>query len=180
MSNTSETLQNKSQELSHTKTIVLTAMFTALVYVFTMINVNPLGIPGGLVHIGNIPFFIAAMLFGRKVGAISGGIGMALFDVMSPYAAWAPFTLVIGLISGYWMGMVTERKKNFVTYIFAIVIAGVCKVVGYYIAEGILYGNWIAPVHSIPANLMQVAVAAVAVLLMIKPLQIAAQKTLFK
>ena len=35
---------------------------------------------------------------------------------------------------------------------------------GYYIAEGIIYGNWIAPAASIPGNLVQIGVAAVLVL----------------
>ena len=36
--------------------------------------------------------------------------------------------------------------------------------VGYYIAEGFIYGNWVAPVTSIPGNLVQIGVAAVLVL----------------
>lgn len=173
-------ISNSKPSLSRTTSITLTAMFTALVYVFTMLNVNPLGLPGGLVHLGNIPFFIAAILFGKKIGAISGGVGMALFDILSPYAIWAPFTLVIGLATGYVVGLVTERHKRFPYYLLAFVLAAVVKVVGYYIAEGIIYGNWIAPVQAIPANVTQVIVASVIVLVIIKPLQFAAEKTLLR
>jgi len=167
-------------KLSRTQSIVLCAMFTVLTYIFTMLNVNPLGLPGGLVHLGNIPFFIAAILFGKKIGAISGGIGMALFDILSPYAIWAPFTLLIGLATGYVVGLITERRKTFPFYIVAMVCAAAVKVVGYYIAEGIIYGNWIAPYLAIPANLTQVAVAAVVVLIIIEPLRIAAKKTILR
>lgn len=180
MSLLNNTALDQTPKLSHTRTIVLTAMFTALVYVFTMININPFGIPGGLIHIGNIPFFIAAILFGRKVGAISGGVGMALFDVLSPYAIWAPFTLIIGLVSGYLMGMVTERKKNYFTYILAILIATVFKIGGYYVAEAVIYGNWITPVHSIFANVLQIAFAAPVVLILLLPLHFASKKTISK
>lgn len=38
---------------------------------------------GGLIHLGNVPLFVAAMLFGRKTGAIAGAFGMGLFDLMS-------------------------------------------------------------------------------------------------
>ncbi len=165
-------------QLSRTQSIVMTALFTALVYVFTMLNVNPLGLSGTLVHLGNIPCFIAAILFGRKVGALSGGIGMALFDLLSPYAVWAPITLVTGLLMGYVMGVICERKQNYLHYILAIAAATVVKVVGYYIGEVILYGNILAPVASIPANLMQVAVAAVVVLVIIEPLRFGAKKTI--
>jgi uncharacterized membrane protein len=43
-------------------------------------------------------------------------------------------------------------------------VACVIKVVGYYIAEGVIYGNWIAPMASIPGNIVQVGVAAIIVL----------------
>lgn len=171
---------SKPRVLGRTQTIVLCAMFTVLTYIFTMINVNPLGIPGGLVHLGNIPFFIAAILFGKKIGAISGGVGMALFDLLSPYTIWAPFTLVIGLLTGFFIALCTERKKRFPFYVLAMLIAAVVKVGGYYIAEGIIYGNWIAPALAIPANLTQVGVAAVVVLLIIEPLRIAANKTILR
>lgn len=168
------------KKLSHNQELVLCAMFITLVYVFTTINVNPLGIPGGLVHLGNIPFYIAAILFGKKIGAISGGFGMALYDVLSPYAIWAPATLIIGLVSGFAMGAIAHKKPSFPKYIAALIVAAVFKVVGYYIAEAIIYGNWISPALSIPANLMQVAVASVVVLIIIKPLDIAAQKIIYR
>lgn len=169
----------KRTGLSRTTSIVLCAMFTVLVYIFTMININ-FGGPGGLIHLGNIPFFIAAIIFGKKIGMVSGGVGMALFDVLSPYAMWAPFTLVIGLATGYVVGLITERHKRFPFYILAMICAAVVKVVGYYIAEGILYGNWISPVYSILPNLTQVIVAGVVVLIIIEPLRLAAKKTILR
>ena len=61
----------------------VTALFIALTYVFTaFVNIRlPIAANGGLIHLGNVPLFIAAILFGRKVGAIAGGVGMALFDL---------------------------------------------------------------------------------------------------
>lgn len=171
-----KTALKHNNSLSRTQGIVLCAMFTVLTYLFTMINVNPIGLPGGLVHLGNVPFFLAAILFGKKMGAVSGGIGMALFDVLSPYAIWAPFTLVIGLATGFVVGLIAEKRKSVLVCLLAMPVAALVKVGGYYIAEGILYGNWIAPLLAIPANITQVVVAAVIVLLVIKPLQVASDK----
>lgn len=180
-SNTNAVDVKQAGVLSRTQTIVLCAMFTTLVYLFTMLNVNPLGIAGGLVHLGNIPFFIAAILFGKKVGAISGGIGMALFDLLSgAYAVWAPFTLVIGLAIGFVVALIAEGRKTFPFFFLAMLAAAAIKVVGYYIAEGILFHNWISPVLSIPGNLTQVGVGAVIVLIIIEPLRIAANKTILR
>ena len=55
-------------------------------------------------------------------------------------------------------------------------VACVIKIVGYYIAEGIIYGNWVAPVASIPGNLVQIGVAAVVVAVVIRPIELAASK----
>jgi len=53
----------------------------------------------------------------------------------------------------------------------------VIKVVGYYIAEVVIYANPLAPVASIPGNLVQIGVAAVITLVVIAPLNVAAKRT---
>ena len=63
--------------------LVITAAFIALTYVFTFINVRlPIAANGGLVHLGNIPLFIGAIIFGKRVGGLAGGVGMGLFDLL--------------------------------------------------------------------------------------------------
>lgn len=96
---------------------------------------------------------------------IAGGIGMGLFDMISGFwATWAPFTLVIVGLMGFAVGKITEKRNSYVVNLIAIIVAAVIKVAGYYIAEGVIYGNWVAPVSSIPGNLVQVGVAAIIVL----------------
>ena len=58
--------------------LAIDAVFIALTYVFTaFINIKlPIAANGGLIHLGNIPLFIAAIVFGWKTGMIAGGIGM--------------------------------------------------------------------------------------------------------
>ena len=89
------------------------------------------------------------------------------------------FTLIIVGIMGFTVGKLTEdrRHQNIKWYVIAIAAACVIKVVGYYIAEVIIYGNPLAPVSSIPGNLVQIGVAAVIVLVVITPLNLAARKT---
>jgi uncharacterized membrane protein len=41
---------------------------------------------------------------------IAGGVGMALFDLLSGWTLWAPFTLVIVGFMGWTVGAVTEKK----------------------------------------------------------------------
>ena len=51
--------------------IAVTAMAVALTYVFTaFVNVRlPIAANGGLIHLGNVPLFIMAILFGKKTGS---------------------------------------------------------------------------------------------------------------
>lgn len=48
--------------------LAIDAVFIALTYVFTaFINIKlPIAANGGLIHLGNIPLFIAAIVFGWK------------------------------------------------------------------------------------------------------------------
>ena len=167
--------QNRNSSLIF---LTITALMTALVYVFTaFINIKlPIAANGGLIHLGNVPLFIGAILFGRRVGAISGGIGMALFDLLSGWTVWAPFTLVTVGLMGYVVGLICERKNKFGWYIVAIVAACAIKIVGYYIAEAVIYQNLVAPFASIPANIVQIGCAAAVVLVVIVPLRKAANK----
>ena len=167
---------------SHVKELAITAICLVLVYVFTaVVNIRlPIAANGGLVHLGNVPLFVAAILFGKRTGAIAGGVGMALFDLLSGWTAWAPFTLVIVAFMGFVVGLVTEKKKTFPLYILAMVLACAIKIGGYYVAEGFIYGNWIAPVTSIPGNLVQIGVAAVITLIIIQPLRMAAEHTILR
>lgn len=170
----------KTKGNEQVKFLTITALGTALVYVFTaFINVRlPIAAAGGLIHLGNVPLFIFAILFGKKTGAIAGGVGMGLFDLLSGWTLWAPFTFVVVGLMGFVMGWITEKKKGYGWYVVAMLAACAIKIVGYYIAEGIIYGNWISPVLSIPGNLVQIGVAAVIVLLVIVPLKKAANAIL--
>jgi uncharacterized membrane protein len=157
-----------AKESTKTRTLVINALFIALTVVATMfINIRlPIMGNGGLIHLGNIPLFIAAFVFGRKTGAIAGAFGMGLFDILSGWALWAPFTFVIVGAMGYVAGLLAEKMpgKKVVVFSVAVVVATLIKVVGYYFAEVVLYGNWVQPFGSIPGNVMQVVVAGIIVI----------------
>lgn len=151
-----------------TKTLVINALFIALTLVATMfINIRlPIMGNGGLIHLGNVPLFIAAFIFGKKTGAIAGAFGMGMFDLLSGWTAWAPFTFIIVGSMGWVAGLISEKitEKRTLAYVLAITAALVIKIVGYYFAEVILYHNWVVPLGSIPGNVMQVVIAGIIVL----------------
>jgi uncharacterized membrane protein len=150
-----------------TKDMVETALLTALVFVATaFINIRlPIIASGGLVHLGTVMLFIAAIVFGKEKGAIAGAVGMAIFDLSSGWALWAPFTFVVRGIMGYMVGAITwsnnKEGNNLMVNILAVILSGIWMIAGYYITEGILYGNWISPVASIPGNVTQIALGLI-------------------
>jgi len=156
-----------STSTTKTKAIVINALFIALTFVATMfINVRlPIMGNGGLIHLGNVPLFVAAIVYGKKTGAIAGAFGMGLFDLISGWAAWSPFTFVIVGIMGFVVGLISEKvpgNRDLVNSL-AVACALIIKVVGYYFAEVILYHNWIQPFGSVPGNILQVVLAGIIV-----------------
>lgn len=151
-----------------TQTLVINALFIAFTLAATMfVNLRlPIMGNGGLIHLGNVPLLIAAFVFGRRTGAVAGAFGMGLFDVISGWMAWAPFTFVIVGAMGYAAGLISEKVpgKRALVYTLAVAVALVIKVVGYYFVEVILYSNWIQPFGSIPGNVLQIVIAAIIVI----------------
>jgi uncharacterized membrane protein len=166
---------SSTTETTKTRAIVINALFIALTFVATMfINIRlPIMGNGGLIHLGNVPLFIAALVYGKKTGAIAGAFGMGLFDLISGWAVWAPFTFIIVGTMGFVVGLIAEKVpgNRYLVNSLAIATALIIKVVGYYFAEVILYGNWIQPFGSIPGNILQVVIAGIIVVPLVGRLQ---------
>ena len=109
--------------------------------------------------------FIAAIVFGKRKGAIAGAFGMGLFDLLSEWAIWAPFTFVVRGVMGYIIGSIAwsgnKKGESIKTNIFAIIISGVWMIFGYYVTEMILYGNHAKAMLSIPGNITQIVIGLV-------------------
>lgn len=169
------------QRQTRTKTfdLVLTAILSAFVLIATMINIKlPIG-QGGLIHLGTAMLFIVAILFGPKKGALAGAIGMGLFDIFGGWAIWAPTTIVARALQGYIVGKIAwsngHRGDNVNRNIWAAVASTPVMLAMYYIGQGIMYNNWVAPLASIPGDLIQSVVG----LLIAIPLCLALKKTPF-
>lgn len=162
---------------STTYDLIVTALLIALVFIATkFINIKlPIGSQGGLIHFGNVMIYIATLVFGTRKGAIAGSVGMALFDILSGWVIWAPFTFVIRWIMSEIIGILAIRggkNGHHVGWnITAIAVSGVWMIVGYYCTEIILYRNWIVALGSIPGDFIQVVVSTVVALPLVKALQ---------
>lgn len=170
-----EKKSGKSKEV--VKNITVTGLFIALTLVFTAcVNIKlPFGY-GGLIHLGNIPLLLAAFLYGKRTGFLAGAFGMAIFDLMSSWAIYAPCTFITCGLMGLVAGLIVEKKSGFGFKVLAVIAALLIKLVGYYIFEAIFYHNLIEPLASFPGNILQVVLAAIPVLILIIPLQKALAK----
>jgi uncharacterized membrane protein len=152
------------------KDMVVTSLLIALVFVATsFIKIRlPISLNGGLIHMGNSMLFTAAIVFGPRKGAAAGAFGMALFDLMGEWAAWAPFTFVVRGVMGYIIGKVAylnnKNGLNWAYNMLGILFGSIWMLVGYYFTEVILYGNWIQPFTSIPGNVIQILIGVVVAL----------------
>ena len=145
--------------MSRTKNLVLSALLIALVYIATFLRV-PLAPDGGLVHLGSVALFAISVVFGKKIGAITGSVGMAVFNLTTEWAVWAPFTFVIRLVMGWIIGTIShsggQNGKNIKLNILAALAAGVWFIPSSYIAGAIILNNWVIPVTHLPGNATQV------------------------
>ncbi|MGN1400310.1 MAG: ECF transporter S component [Bacillus sp. (in: firmicutes)] len=172
-----EKTQSFTKPRQQTFDLIITSMLVALVFISTVfINIRlPISANGGLVHLGTGMLFIASILFGPKKGAIAGAVGMGLFDIVGGWALWAPITIISRGLQGYIVGKIAwangRKGTSIGLNITATIVSVPFMVAVYYIGEGILYANWIAPLASIPGDLVQNALGiliAVPVCVMLK------------
>jgi uncharacterized membrane protein len=146
--------------------VIYASMFSAIIFVFTYIGVQvpAFGAFGGLTHMGTLVMFIISIKYGKYYGALSGAVGMTLFDLLSPWAAWAPGTFVVRIIAGYVFGLVAESKEgqgmSMTKNWLSLGLGGLVIVIGYLIFEALFLGSGLAALRSIPGNILQLVIAS--------------------
>ena len=144
------------------KSIVETSVFITIVFIGVYLIKIPA--PGGYVHIGDSMIFLAVLFLGTKRGALAGGIGAALSDVLGGYGVWILPTFFLKGIMALIMGTLISKKllglKGRSLWIISATIAGIAQIAGYAVVTGILYGKAMG-IASIPGLILQVAVGLV-------------------
>jgi uncharacterized membrane protein len=135
-------------------------------YVATSLLVIP--VPGGgYLNLGDTIVLLGAYLLGPVYGAVAGGLGPALADLLAGYGIYVPATLVIKALMGAVAALLYHalRKKIWGTVLCGVAAEAI-MIVGYYLFESFLAGNPAAGLAGIPGNLVQAAfgVAASALL----------------
>ncbi len=151
-------------KLEKTLKLTYTAMLTAMVCVATMLIRIPTMV--GYTNLGDGFILLSAFLFGPFYGAVAGGIGSMLADIISGYAFYAPATLVIkGLIAVIaallWKAMSKRGGDKVWKKILASLVAEIWMAAGYWTFETLFLGEAKAALASIPNNIAQGLVGVV-------------------
>ncbi|MDD3768140.1 MULTISPECIES: ECF transporter S component [Aminobacterium] len=135
------------------------AVMAAIVAVATLISIP---MPGFRLYfnMGEGVIYTIALIFGPRYGALCGGLGASIADLILGYPLWAPFTLVIKGLEGYVAGKLRNKNKT-----LAIAAGASVMITGYTTMAAILYGAKAAPVE-LATDLLQTGIGAIVALVL--------------
>jgi len=118
--------------------VAVSAIFSALVCIATIIFTVYVPQTRGFFNIGETMVYITALLFGPLVGGIAGGFGSMLADIILGYFQYAPATLLIKMGEGAVVGFLTrkrpkkalERYWKLITVLLSIIVGALLAVIG--------------------------------------------------
>ena len=124
-------------------TLSMIAIFGAFTCVVTMVIAFPLPATNGFINIGDAVVMLTGLLFGPIIGGIAGGVGSSLADLFLGFPIYAPATLVIKGLEGFFVGLIANPKKNdrwnYRDFI-GVIVGGLIMISGYFLYEVIIYG----------------------------------------
>lgn len=128
--------------------LVFTGLLTAIICVTTAFLFHiPTGVNGGYIHIGDAFIYLAASILPLPYALFAAAVGGAFADLLCGAAIWAIPTLIIKPVLVLFFSCKSNKiltKRNIIATIFA----GIVGVLLYAIAEGVLFGNFLAALAS--------------------------------
>ncbi len=110
-----------------TKEIVRTGILTAIVFVsMALLHIN---LFGSALHLGSLIIVIISLNFNRKEALIASSVGATLFDLLSGYLLWAPFTFIARLLLSLIVSL--SKEKSLASQIIYSIFGG-CMVISVY------------------------------------------------
>lgn len=156
------------------KKMVLTALFTALTCVATILIQIQMPATNGYVNLGDCFVLLGALVLGPLYGAFAGGAGSALADLLAGYAHYIPGTLIIKALMAVIAALLYHklgRKNHYLGQLVGGVAAELWMVFGYFIYAMLILGKGIAAAASIPGNLLQGGIGIAAAVALVAALR---------
>lgn len=144
-----------------TKNLAKSALMIALIFAATYSIKLPNPATGGYSHMGDCMVFLGVLILGKKQGALAGGLGAALSDLLSGAALWVVPTFVIKYLMAWIMGAIAEHDTlgNWNVSMGAV-SGGIFQCIAYTLVKIPLVGS-VPAIASIPGILMQTLIGLV-------------------
>lgn len=151
--------------------ISYTAVFTAIILIAITVIKFSTGLGEGYIHFGDCFIYLSACVLPFPYCLIAGALGGALADVLSGFAIWAIPTTIIKALNALPFAILHKKLKTNKVFckhtVFMVIISSVVTILGYFIAECILYSTASA-VLSLVGNTIQAAASGVIFIIIAK------------
>lgn len=132
-------MQNKKSLLRITNT----AIFTAIILLSTMLIKFSTGLGEGYIHLGDCFIYLSACLLPSPYCLVASAIGGALADFLGGFSVWAvPTTIIKILIALPFMLICRNNKSQKIINVkvaLMTIVSGIISILGYFVAECVLY-----------------------------------------
>lgn len=164
---------------SKTSALAVTAMTMCLIMVAIFVLRIPVPFTQGYVNLSDGIIFIAVVMLDKRHCAEAAGLGSMLGDVLGGFPMWAPWSLFIKggmaliaalIISAFEKKDISGRTR-WAVRVFGMICGGLFMVFGYFVGEGVMYGNWMIAALGIPWNIGQFSVGIVLAIIILMALQ---------
>jgi uncharacterized membrane protein len=140
--------------------IGLLAVLIALVAVFTLVPRVPVPATGGYANLSSVAITFTSLVFGPFVGAVAGGIGTAIADLLGGFLPFAPLSLIAHGLEGFLIGLLGRGQRSVWRMIFAWLIGSLAMMAVYFIGEALFLTGPAAALAEVPFNAFQAALGA--------------------
>src|SRR4030042_25510 len=145
-----------------TRQIAAVGVMGALTTIATMMFVFPVPATSGYFNLGDTIVMITSLTFGPLVGALAGGLGSGLADLLGGWYNWVVFTTIIKGTEGYVAGRLAGPRegRTMQKTVVAWAVGGLCMVGGYFLVQIFMYGL-AGALTELPFNAVQMLVSGV-------------------
>ena len=148
-----------------TALLTFTGLFAAMITIMTAWLFHiPYGANGGYIHFGDALIYLAAVLLPRPYAMAAAALGGGLADLLTA-PVWAPATVIIKMLIVLPFTSQDGRilsRRNLAAPFLALAVSAT----GYYLAEGILFSSFLAPIVSLTGSFIQSTGSAVIFLIL--------------
>lgn len=162
--------------------LTLTAMFIAMIYLFTRFVQIPAPVGPGFLHFGDALIYLCAGIIGGPWAVVAGALGEGLVDLtVGGAVVYAPATIIVKALIALIVALASKDSNKILTWKTAVatIPAGLITVAGYAVADWIIIGE-ASIITNLPTNICQAVGSAIVFIILAAALDKTKLKTKIK